>query len=208
MRDVRLIVLVAVTACGHTLGGAHSANFPQIVPAGTKPNDFAPFDTTAAVFDEKVASEYTTGATIDPLVVGPSTTSSRASDLRVFAADGNVTIGAMSTPATFQSMCATILQKMIEVVPSGTVLTDPIVPYDVKPSAIQLTLQDGGADILFTGQIRVRTTTRPAGQIASMQLVFKDRSGGSNCGSCSISSTFSGAASGFDDSFTVSIPSP
>jgi Peroxidase len=190
--------MIAVTACGHTLGQVHSSTFPQIATAGPKPLDLTP-----AVFDEKVASEYLAGTTPDLLVVGPS---GFDSDLRVFAGDGNVTIQSMATPAGFNSMCSTVLQQMIEVVPSGVTLTDPIVPYDVKPSALQLTLLNGGAAFSFTGQIRIRTTTLPASQIASVQLVYMDRNGGSQCGSggCTISSSNAGSSAGFDDSFIVS----
>ena len=194
--------MVAVVACGHTLGGVHAGDFPLIVTPGTVPNDFQHFDSTTA-FDEKIASEYTNGTSRDPLVVGPSIASGRNSDARIFASDGNATIRAMSNPATFASTCSTMLQKLIEVVPSGTVLTDPIVPYEIKPTAMQLTLLDEGSEILFTGEIRVRTTVRPAGQIASVQLMYKDRTGGNACGSCTISANRKGTAVGFDDSFTV-----
>ena len=195
--------MIAVTVCGHTVGGVHAVNFPQIVPAGTSPNDYHVFDSTSDVFDPKIATEYFGNAT-DPLNVGPSKAVGMDSDARVFAADGNVTIKAMTDPKVFASMCSTVLQKMIEVVPSGTVLTDPIVPYDIKPNAIQLTLLDGGKKITFTGGIRVRTTTRSASQISSVQLVYKDRTGGSKCGKCTISTKEIGTAAGFDDSFTVS----
>ena len=90
---------------------------------------------------------------------------------------------------------------MIEVVPSGVTLTDPIVAYDIKPYVLQLTLLDGGSQISFTGEIRVRTTTRPASQIASVQLVTKDRTGAAGT---TITATSKGSASGFDDSYTVS----
>lgn len=113
-------------------------------------------------------------------------------------------MASLSIPTTFANTCATMLQKMIEVVPSGVALTDTIVPYEVKPYALQLTLLSGGAKLSFGGEIRVRTTNRPASQIASVQLVYKDRSGGSTCGSCTISTVTAGTASGFDDTFTVS----
>ncbi|KAL8664532.1 MAG: hypothetical protein Q9202_002941 [Teloschistes flavicans] len=196
--------MIAVTACGHTLGGVHSANFPQIVPAGTAPNDYKLMDSTTK-FDEKIASEYVSGKSTDPLTVGPAQAAGRASDLRVFSADGNATISTLADPANFTSTCQAMLQKMIEVVPSGTTLTDPIAVYDAKPVALQLTLQPGGSQIQFSGEIRVRTTARPASQIASVQLVYKDRAGGSDCGGCKISATQKGTAAGFDDSFTVGI---
>ncbi|KAL8711481.1 MAG: hypothetical protein Q9220_004139 [cf. Caloplaca sp. 1 TL-2023] len=192
--------MIQVVACGHTLGGVHAANFPQIVPPGTAPNDVRTFDSTVK-FDEKIASEYAAGKSTDPLTVGPSQTSGRASDLRVFSSDGNATITQMADPAYFASTCQVLLQKMIDVVPDGVVLTDPITVYDVKPVAPQLTLQGGGTEILFSGEIRIRTTTRPASQIAGVQLLYKDRTGGSNCGTCKISATQKGTAAGFDDSF-------
>lgn len=193
--------MIAVVACGHTLGGVKSKNFPQIVPAGTAPNDFKQFDSTAK-FDEKIASDYVGGKSTDPLVVGPSRAAGRDSDFRVFNSDGNATISTMADPATFQSTCQAMLQKMIEVVPGSVTLTDPIVPYDVKPVALQLTLQAGGSEIQFAGEIRVRTTSRPASQISSVQLVYKDRTGGSDCGTCQISATTKGTAAGFDDTFS------
>ncbi len=194
--------MIQTVACGHTLGGVHAVNFPTIVIPGTAPDDFQRFDGTD--FDSKVAADFVAGSTTNPLVVGPSQSSGRDSDRRIFEADGNATITALADPATFASTCATVLQKMIEVVPSGVVLTDPIVPYDVKPNAIQLTLLDGGSQILFTGEIRVRTTVRPVSQISGVQLVYKDRTGGSDCGSCTIDTTPTGTAAGFDDNFTVS----
>ncbi|KAL9027843.1 MAG: hypothetical protein Q9196_003688, partial [Gyalolechia fulgens] len=193
--------MIAVVACGHTLGGVKSANFPQVVPAGSAPNGFKEFDSTAK-FDEKIASEYVAGTSTDPLVVGPARAAGRDSDFKVFNADGNATISSMADPATFQSTCQAMLQKMIEVVPASVTLTDPIVPYDVKPVALQLTLQAGGSEIQFAGEIRVRTTSRPASQISSVQLVYKDRTGGSDCGTCMISATSKGTAAGFDDTFT------
>jgi len=196
--------MIAVVLCGHTLGGVHAADFPQVVVPGTVPNDFQHFDTTAAIFDERIATEYISGTTEDPLAVGISTSNGLNSDGRIFASDGKVTVTAMSDPETFSSVCTTMLQKLIEVVPSNVVLTDVIVPYDVKPSAIQLTLLDGGGYLTFTGQIRVRTTVVPASQIASVQLVYTDRNGGNACGSCIIDTVFEGNAAGFDDTFAVS----
>lgn len=191
--------MIAVTACGHTIGGVHNEDFPNIVPSGTGANTITHFDTTTK-FDSQIAVEFIDGSTIDPLVVGPSTTNGRNSDGRVFAADGNVTMKALTDPDTFASTCAKMLQKMIEVVPSSVTLTDPIVPYDVKPVALQLTLQSGGDNLLFEGEIRVRTTTRPASQIASVNILYNDRTGSSGG---KITTSAKGTAAGFDDSFSV-----
>ena len=181
----------------------HAGNFPEIVPVGSAPNDVVDFDSTTA-FDEKIATEFVANKSTDPLTIGKSTTNGRDSDRRLFESDGRATITQLADPATFRSLCSTMLQKMIEVVPPGTVFTDSITPYEVKPYALQLTLLSGGSNLQFTGEIRVRTTVRPASQIASVKLVYKDRSGGSTCGSCTVNTDFKGNAAGFDDSFAVS----
>ena len=94
-----------------------------------------------------------------------------------------------------------MLQKIIKVVPSGVTLTDPVVPYNIKPYILQLTLLNKGSQISFTGEIRVRITKLPASQIASVQLVTKDQTGAAGT---TITATSKGSASGFDDSYTVS----
>lgn len=187
--------MIQVVACGHTLGGVHSPEFPAIVPPNTTTNDVENFDTTGAQFDNRVAVEYVSNTSVNPLVIGPS---SSASDARIFGADNGVTIGVMAEANAFQQTCAVILQKMIDVVPASVHLTDPITPYDVKPSAIQLSVVH--ADTLsFTGQIRVRTNNL---QVSSVQLVYKDRTGGTSENS-TIGTTNLGDANGYDDTFTV-----
>jgi len=196
--------MITMTACGHTVGGVHGADFPQIVPLGSAPNDYKAVDSTIAVFDNRVAVEWITGNTTDPMSVGPSVAGGVNSDAKVFGADQNVTMQALTNPTTFASSCASIFQRMIEVVPPGVTFTPFLVPYEVKPSELQLTLLSGGASISFTGLIRVRTTVRAASNIASVQLTYKDRTGGNACGACTIQTTSVGTTTGFDDSFAVS----
>ena len=192
--------MIQVVACGHTLGGVHASNFPQIVPPGSAPNDVVHFDATTK-FDEKIASEFVSGQIQDPLTVGPAKSVGRDSDYRVFSSDSNVTITAMADPTTYITTCKALLQRMIEVVPSGVVLTDPILPYEVKPTALQLTLLSGGTALQFAGEIRIRTTTRPANQILAVDLIYKDRTGAAS--SSKIPTTgIKGTAAGLDDSFT------
>jgi hypothetical protein len=199
--------MIGMTACGHTVGGVHAADFPQIVPVGSAPPyGYKAIDSTIAVFDNRVAVEWIDGNTADPMSVGPSVKAGFNSDAKVFGADGNVTMQVLTNPTEFASTCASILQRMIEVVPQQVVFTDFIAPYDVKPTALQLTLLSGGTSISFTGLIRVRTTVLPASNIASVQLTYKDRNGGNACGACTISTSAAGTTTGFDDSFVVGSP--
>lgn len=196
--------MIQMTACGHAIGGVHGAFFPEIVPLGTQPNDYGLFDNTLE-FDNNIATRYISGPNTDPLSVGVSVKNTRNADTVVFTADKNVTITAMTNAATFNTVCSSILQRMIDTVGPTVNLSDPISPYEVKPSGLQLTLLSGGAQITFAGDIRVRTTTRSAAQIASVQVVYKDRTGAAGS---TISTAVSGTASGFDDSFTVCNFSP
>ncbi|CAJ2507996.1 Uu.00g091820.m01.CDS01 [Anthostomella pinea] len=195
--------MIQVTACGHSLGSVHASEFPQIVPPGSGTNDQIPMDSTVAAFDNKVVTEYISGNTTNPLVVGPSVRATRNSDFKVYNSDGNATVKAMAAPADFNNICATVLRKMIEVVPSGVVLSDPVQPYFVKPVDMQLTLNSGASTMQLTGFIRVRTTGLAGGSVWSITLNYKNRGGGGNCGNsnCKITATLLGATQGFDDTF-------
>lgn len=194
--------MIQVTACGHTLGGVHRPEFPALVPSDARDGE-AGMDSSVAAFDNRVVTEYLSGNTRNPLVVGPSVKLGKNSDFKVFNSDGNQTMEGMANPNTFKNVCKAVLQKMIDVVPSGVQLTDVIAPYMVKPVNLQLTLQNGGVYLLLTGFIRVRTTEKPASSIKSLTITYKDRNGGSSCGSgsCSFTITVQGIGKGFDETF-------
>ncbi|EPE35609.1 Heme-dependent peroxidase [Glarea lozoyensis ATCC 20868] len=189
-----IVDMIQMTACGHAIGGVHAANNPLIVAPGTAPDDYQLFDTTLE-FDNKLAIQYVNGPISDPLTVGISVRNTRNSDFAVFTADKNVTIKTLQNVGTFNTVCSNILQKMIETVPPESVLSDVIAPYEVKPSGIQLTLLAGGSQIKFSGDIRVRTTSRT---VSSVSITYKDRNGGTGG---TITTTLAGTANGFDDSF-------
>jgi hypothetical protein len=198
--------MIQAVACGHSIGGVHETEFPQIVPVGSTANGEKPTDSTVDIFDNKVVTEYVAGNTTNPLVVGPSIQATRNSDFKVFNSDGNVTVKGLVNPATYNNVCATILRKMIEVVPDGVVLTDPIQPYEVKPVDMQLTLNAAAQSMQLSGFIRVRTTDFDGDSAESVTLTYKDRSGGNNCGvtGCAYTADLLGATDGFDDTFVVS----
>lgn len=192
--------MVKLVACGHTLGGVHSTQFPQIVASGTQPNNVQNFDRSPAVYDNAVAVDFVRNSSVNPLVVGPSRTDS---DTKVFTADGGITIRQLTDAQTYQDSCRAILQKMIETVPSSTILTAPIVVYDVKPGALQLEVASDGQNLIFSGEIRVRTTELPQSSIGSVSIVYKTLADGKGS---SISTNVVGTAAGYDESFTVRFP--
>lgn len=191
--------MIGLVACGHTIGGVHTTEFPALVPAGTTANGESALDSTPDVFDNKVVTEYLDGTTKSPLVVGPSVALKQNADFVVFNSDRNVTMNTLASPTNFTSTCASLLQRMIDVVPSGVALSDPILPYAVKPVDLGLTLNSGGETLLLSGSIRVRTTGL-AQAVSSVMLAYKDRSGAS-CTSCTISATLQASGSGVDDTF-------
>ncbi|KAI1827931.1 heme peroxidase [Xylaria intraflava] len=195
--------MIQAVACGHSIGGVHEVNFPQIVPLGSTADGEAPTDSTVDVFDNKVVTEYISGNTTNPMVIGPSVQATRNSDFKVFNSDGNVTVNSMADPKAYNSICATILRKMIEVVPDNVVLTDPIEPYAVKPVDMQLTLNSAASTLQLSGLIRVRTTDFGNDSPENVLLTYKDRDGGNDCGQlgCTYTADLLGATQGFDDTF-------
>jgi len=191
--------MIQVTACGHTIGGVHEAEFPELLIQGE-----APLDSSVADFDNRVVTEYLAGNSTNPLVAGPAVALGKASDARIFASDGNATARALADATVFQDVCQAVLQKMIDVVPRGVVLTDPVRPYRVKPLNMQLGLNPYARDMRLTGRIRVRSTDLPKEMLGELTLTYKDRNGTSDCGPCTTRSTFRGVSYGFDDSFVVS----
>jgi hypothetical protein len=92
-----------------------------------------PMDSHNAVFDEKVASEYVSWTTQNPLVSGLSQRDARNSDFVVYSSDRNVTIRSFTDPIYVQKTRQTILQKMIEIVPGGVVLPASLIQLLFPP---------------------------------------------------------------------------
>ncbi|KAI7785095.1 wsc domain-containing protein [Diaporthe eres] len=168
--------MIALVACGHTLGGVHSRNNPHITGLDPSPDTVTKFDSTFDSFDNRIATEYLGGNTPNPLVTGRNQTLN--SDRRIFASDGNRTIRELGrTNDGFRTACADMFTRMIDTVPAAVSLTDPIEAVDVKP---YIGLAPGGnGSITFSGWVRVRTTdgtARDAGDLA-VHLTYTDRNG-------------------------------
>ncbi|KAJ7094262.1 heme peroxidase [Mycena epipterygia] len=129
--------MIGLVACGHTLGGVTPVDFPTINTGSA----IAPFDDTR-LFDNHIATNYIKGPSINPLVQGPAVTDS---DARIFGSDGNITMQSFSSSAaTFNSTCATLIGRMINTVPTGVTLRDPVVPIPFKPRDYLLSVTPAG----------------------------------------------------------------
>ncbi|ESK85146.1 l-ascorbate oxidase [Moniliophthora roreri MCA 2997] len=119
--------MIGLVACGHSLGGVSKKDFPDIIlDPKTELVQFA----NTHQFDNKVVTDYLSGTTINPLVIGPNTTTN--SDLRIFGSDGNSTMKNLASADNFSKTCATLYEKMINSVSKGTNLTEVINPIEYK----------------------------------------------------------------------------
>lgn len=150
--DTEMITLVA---CGHTVGGVHSVDHPEIVTEGeVSAANVARFDNTTGNFDNAVVTEYLNNTTQNPLV--RATNKTLNSDQRIFASDGNETMAKLADPVYFKSQCESLFERMLDLVPGEVSLTEPLVPADIRPDITSYQLK--GDVIEFAGRIRVRTS--------------------------------------------------
>lgn len=118
------------------------------------------FDSTVDVFDTLVLTEYLagTGNKGGPLVTSFNVSS--RSDLRLYESDNNATMIKLAGQGQgFLNTCSILLQRIIETVPKGVVLSDIIKPISLKP--VNTTLEfDASGNLIFTGYIRVSLGVR------------------------------------------------
>ncbi|KAJ6463796.1 heme peroxidase [Mycena vitilis] len=148
--------MIQLVACGHTLGGMRYPDFPTIVTGSGGGTVVDLFDGTQQ-YDHNIVTTYLDGTTQNPLIVLNQT---MASDMRVFSSDSNITMQrwnlsfceSMNSADSFASTCTTVLDKMLNTVPSGVTLTDEIALLPVKVSAVQLTV--AGSKLQFSASVR------------------------------------------------------
>ncbi|KAJ6616379.1 heme peroxidase [Mycena sp. CBHHK59/15] len=167
-----------LTIARHTFGGVQHDPFPDIVGALDDPNnteEVAHFDSTFVTFDNNIATEYISGTTQNPLVVGFNDTTN--SDQRIFGSDGNVTMLSFAkSPKLFASTCADLFARMLNTVPSGVQLTDVITPLPVKPANVELLLD--GDTLKLSGQVRFWNMKEDATR--TVRMLWHDHVGGTN----------------------------
>ncbi|KAF9051476.1 heme peroxidase [Panaeolus papilionaceus] len=175
--------MIELVACGHTLGGVESKDFPHIVDLRINSSDFdsisVHFDNTTS-FDTRVVSQYLDSSTQNPLVIGKNDTT--RSDLRIFNSDGNVTMKALADPATFQKQCGVLFERMIDTVPAGVELTDPVDVIPEKPHFFT-GLHIGNNSVSFATSLRLaRSKSDPVVNKSHVSLHWCDRYGdNANC---------------------------
>ncbi|KDR77715.1 hypothetical protein GALMADRAFT_65948 [Galerina marginata CBS 339.88] len=143
--------MIALVACGHTLGGVRSVDFQDIVPDPSN-SSIATFDTTSS-FDHLIATQYLNSSTKNPLIRVPSGNMTFASDLRIFSSDRNATMKGLNSETSFFQTCSTLLAKMIDTIPSNVHLSDVVTLLPVKVSNAQITAID--SQLVFMADLRV-----------------------------------------------------
>ncbi|PTB62108.1 heme peroxidase [Trichoderma citrinoviride] len=120
--------MIALVACGHTVGGVHGVDLPEIVPNpaptdGSKNDITLTFDTTTDDFDNIVAKEFIANVSRNPLAFGQIETT--RSDFRIFNADGGDMISQIATfNDFFLDTCSTMFERMVSTVPRNAQLRD------------------------------------------------------------------------------------
>ncbi|KAF8163504.1 heme peroxidase [Crassisporium funariophilum] len=167
--------MITLVACGHTLGGVRSSDFPDIVPAGSDPTipNFEDFDTTHQ-FDPNVVTQYLDGSTTNPLVVDRNSTLN--SDRRIFSSDNNVTMQSLASAESFAQSCSAVLERMLNMVPSTVKLTEPIDLLPAKVSNAQLTIERGKLVFKASFRLAERIGTT-VGKTRVVKLLWCDRHG-------------------------------
>ncbi|KAF9481494.1 heme peroxidase [Pholiota conissans] len=161
--------MILLVACGHTLGGVHSTDFPNVVSLARGQAVLQQFDTTGTKFDLKVASEYLAGTTRNPLVVAANVT--LRSDARIFNSDGGATLRSLvaSSPAQALASCNNVLAKMLEGVPKETVFTETVKILPAKVIDPRLTVENG--HLIFHTDLRLTQaigTNAPSNRIVTL----------------------------------------
>ncbi|KIM38450.1 hypothetical protein M413DRAFT_241815 [Hebeloma cylindrosporum] len=132
--------MIALVACGHTIGSVRSSDFPNLAPRNNSDSSgigLSFFDSTRN-YDSAIATEYIGGTTKNPLITTSDLTF--ASDLRIFSSDGNATMNRLQSAAEFAQTCSAMIAKMINTVPSDVTLTDEIVLLPVKVASAYITV--------------------------------------------------------------------
>jgi hypothetical protein len=103
---------------------------------------------------------------------------SMRSDLKLFSKDGNATLKAMNTPTRFRDRCLTIFERLLDTVPRGVVLSDPVVPRTWTMPEAHLDLLSNGV-VSYSATLVWNSATLPQVDVANYMYTTQ---GGGNTG--------------------------
>ncbi|KAH8813516.1 heme peroxidase [Flagelloscypha sp. PMI_526] len=167
--------MIALVACGHTLGGVRDPDFPTAHVPTSSDSNVALFH-SGQDFDHNVLTEFLDGTSSNPLVV--SSNSTMNSDLRIFSSDGNVTMTKLTKGDAFEKTCISLLERMINTVPKGVTLSDVIVPIKDKANIRGLfPSSTNTSELEFYVTLRLLETTDDL----TVKLFWTDRRGTATC---------------------------
>ncbi|KAF7368145.1 Peroxidase [Mycena sanguinolenta] len=161
--------MIMLVACGHSLGGVRKVDFPLIVTENV-PTGIQTFASTVG-FDNTLVHEYLNSTTENVLVVGANITT--RSDLRIFSSDNNVTMQRLASSTTFNTVCADLIGRMIDTVPSSVTLTDVIEPFNYKVTKTFLFPQNGS--LTFLASLRIISSRNAP--TPTITMFWKERTG-------------------------------
>ena len=177
---------ITLTACGHSMGGVHKAQFPQVITSDTPgtvegTDGRIAFDETVATFDVDTVNDYvhSTGTNGGPLVTTSNVTVQ--SDLRLYESDQNQTMDRLAQSSSyFATQCSGIFQRMIETVPGSVALINPAVDptstTNLKPYGVYLSVDFGGT-MTLTGSFRYVQVSGAAAAPGSLTVALINRAG-------------------------------
>ncbi|KAL0564371.1 hypothetical protein V5O48_017675 [Marasmius crinis-equi] len=140
---------IALTACGHALGGVLKKDFPDIL----KKEEFQSFNEKTILFNNDVVTQYLDGTPPNPLVVGVNNTMN--SDFRLFSSDGNAMMQSLSSPEEYNKICADLYERMINTVPATVTLTEVIDPWDYKVREARFSVANGTDSLVMSTTLRL-----------------------------------------------------
>ncbi|KAH8896760.1 heme peroxidase [Thozetella sp. PMI_491] len=165
--------MIGLVACGHTIGGVHGVDFPDIVDV-TLDDNTQNFDGTTGSFDNSVAAQFVAGDPQNPLAFGHNV--EKQSDARIFNSDGGALIGQMaSNNSFFLATCGPLLERMVNTVPKEVNLSQPLQFIPVKPDRLAVSVGSDG-NMTVSGRLRIPGSFS-VDPDRTVRVHFKPRSG-------------------------------
>jgi hypothetical protein len=174
--------MIGLTACGHAFGGVTKKDFPDVMQ---DEREFQFFNNRTTEFNNGIITQYLDGTTHNALVVGVNATTN--SDIRVFNSDKNATVKGLVDGEKFRTTCIDLFTRMINVVPKGVVLSEPIEPWENKVGEARLSVAKNTDKLVMSTTLRLlNPKNNPKRQV---KLVWVDKRGECSQRSCSVTAS-------------------